>query len=161
MYTAYFDTDVTLFIIGLSRLFFGCGIYFLITPLFSMSTQDITEEKLPSATGIFHFVRALSGGIGTSIFTTLWIRRTAYHHQIIGENLTPYSPMTTQYLDQLSDLGMKGQQGLAMLNNVLNDQSAILALNDCFWIMAWTFLALILFLPFGFKRRSAAEPIRT
>lgn len=159
MYTAFFDTDISLFIIGLSRLFFGCGIYFLITPLFSMSTQDIAEEKLPSSTGVFHFVRALSGGIGTSIFTTLWIRRTAYHHQIIGENLTAYSPMTTQYLDQLSDLGLKEQQGLAMLNNALDNQSAVLALNDCFWVMAWIFLALILFLPLGFKRRSAAQQV--
>lgn len=159
MYTAFFDTDVTLFIIGISRLFFGCGIYFLITPLFTMSTQGITEEKLPSATGLFHFVRAMSGGIGTSLFTTFWIRRTAYHHQIIGENLTAYSPMTTQYLNQLSDLGLKGEQGLAMLNTVLNDQSAVLALNDCFWIMAWTFLALILFLPLGFKRRSTSQQV--
>jgi MFS transporter, DHA2 family, multidrug resistance protein len=155
-YTAFLDTDVTLFLIGLSRLFFGCGIYFLITPLFTMSTLDVSEGKLPSATGIFHFIRALSGGIGTSLFTTLWIRRTAFHHQIIGENLTSYSPMTTQYLQQLSDLGFKGTTGLDMLNNALNDQSAMLALNDCFWMMAWVFLGLILFLPLGFKRHRTA-----
>ena len=153
LYTAFLDTDVSLYIIGLSRLFFGCGLYFLVTPLFSMSTQDIAEVKLPSATGIFHFVRALSGGIGTSIFTTLWIRRSAYHHQTIGENLTPYSPLTTQYLDQLSDLGFTGNEKLEMLNTALNNQSAILAQNDCFWIMAWIFLGLILFLPCGMKRR--------
>jgi hypothetical protein len=46
-----------------------------------------------------------------------------------------------------------------MLNDTLNDQSAVLALNDCFWVMAWTFLALILFLPLGFKRRSVAQQV--
>jgi DHA2 family multidrug resistance protein len=152
-YTAFFDTDVTFFLIGLSRLFLGCGLFFFITPLFSMSLQNISQERLPSATGIFHFVRAMVGGIGTSIFTTMWIRRTAYHHQIIGENLTEYSSQTKSFLAQLSQLGLEGKKALAQMNNILNDQSAMLAVNDCFWVMGWTFLALLLFLPFGYKKR--------
>jgi MFS transporter, DHA2 family, multidrug resistance protein len=152
-YTAFFDTDVTLFLIGLSRMFLGCGLFFFITPLFALSVQNVPEHKLPSSTGIFHFVRALVGGIGTSIFTTMWIRRTAYHHQIIGENLTPFSSETKSYLGQLAELGLEGKQGLAQLNNILNDQSAMMAINDCFWVMGWTFLALLIFLPLGYKKR--------
>lgn len=152
-YTAFFDTDVTLFFIGLSRLFLGCGLYFFITPLFSLSIQNISEEKLPSSTGIFHFVRAMVGGIGTSVFTTMWIRRTAYHHQTIGENVTAFSSETKSFLAQLSQLGLEGKQGLGQMNMILNNQSAMLAINDCFWVMGWTFIALILFLPFAYKKK--------
>jgi MFS transporter, DHA2 family, multidrug resistance protein len=154
-YTAFFDTDVTIQLIGLSRMLLGCGLFFFITPLFSLSVLDIPQEKLPSATGIFHFVRAMVGGVGTSVFTTMWIRRTAYHHQIVGENLTAYSPQTQSYLSQLSELGLEGNGGLAQMNSILNDQAAMLAVNDCFWVMGWTFLALILFLPLGRSKRES------
>ena len=83
----------------------------------------------------------------------MWIRRTAYHHQTIGENLTAFSFQTKNYLNQLAQLGLEGKKGLAQMNNVLNDQSAMMAINDCFWVMGWTFLALLLFLPFGYKKR--------
>ena len=39
------------------------------------------------------------------------------------------------------------------MNNVLNNQAAMLAVNDCFWVMGWIFIALIFFLPFGYQRR--------
>lgn len=146
-YTAFFDTDVDIWHIGFSRLLLGCALVFFITPLFSLSMQDIPSEKLASATGIFHFVRAMMGGVGTSIFTTMWIRRSAYHHATIGENLTSFSKETTSYLGQLSASGLKGKTGLAQLNNALGLQADMLSINDCFYLMGWLFLALLLVLP--------------
>ena len=152
-YTAFFDTDVDLFTIALSRVLLGCGLFFFITPLFSLSIQNIPEDKLPSATGIFHFIRAMVGGVGTSLFTTLWIRRSAYHHQSVGENLTLFSRQTQSFFSQLSQWGLEGKRALAQLNEILNNQAAMLAINECFWVMGWTFIALIFFLPFGFTLR--------
>lgn len=145
-YTAYFDTDIDIWHIGFSRFLFGCALIFFITPLFSLSVQDVPEDKLASATGIFHFVRALSGGIGTSIFTTLWIRRSAYHHARVGESLTPYSEQTTAYLDQLNGVGLQGDTALEQLNMALGQQADILAINDCSFLMGWIFLGLLFFL---------------
>lgn len=151
-YTAFFDTDINFFTIALSRFFLGCGLYFFITPLFALSIQNVPEQKLPSATGIFHFVRAMVSGIGTSVFTTIWIRRTAYHHQIIGENLTVFSPQTNAFLNKLSQVGLEGKKALEQLNSSLNDQAALLAINDCFWIMAWIYIGLLFLLPLGYKK---------
>lgn len=157
-YTAFFNTDVDIWHIAISRFLLGCGLLFFITPLFSMSLHDMPQEKLPSATGIFHFVRALSGGFGTSIFTTLWTRRSAYHHATVGENLTAYSPQTTGYLDQLGDLGLPGKQGLEQMNVFLEQQAEVLAINDCFYVMGWTFLALLFLLPLArAKKQRQAE----
>ena len=158
-YTAYFDTDVDIWHIGISRFLLGCGLLFFITPLFSMSLADMPQEKLASATGIFHFVRAMSGGVGTSIFTTLWIRRSAYHHATVGENLTAYSPQTNSYLEKLGDLGLQGTQGLARMDIALEQQAEVLAINDCFYVMGWIFLGLLLLLPLARmkKQRQALE----
>jgi len=152
-YTAYFDTDVDFLHICFSRFLLGCAIAFFITPLISLSVQNVSHEKLASATGLFHFVRAMMGGVGTSIFTTMWIRRSAFHHARIDESLTPFSPETTSYLEQLNDLGLAGKQGLAQLNVALNQQADMLSINDCFFFMGWVFLALFLILPLGRKKK--------
>lgn len=148
-YTAYFDTSVDLMHIWISRLLLGCGLAFLMTPLFALSFQDMPNEKLPSAAGIFHFVRAMFGGIGTSVFTTLWVRRSAFHHEREGSNVSCFSENTTSMLEQMKQLGIQGKKSLVVLNNFVNDQAAMLALNDCFYLMGWLFLLLILFLPIG------------
>jgi DHA2 family multidrug resistance protein len=152
-YTAFFDSDVDLYHIWTSRFLTGCGLVFFITPLFALSIQDIKNDKLPSATGIFHFVRAMSGGIGTSIFDTLWIRRTSYYHERIGSALTINDPNTTQFLKQLSDLGIAREQQPPFLETMLGQQASMLALNDCFYLMGWLFLTLIFLLPLGRKKR--------
>lgn len=153
-YTAYFDTDVDIYHVGFSRFLLGLGLIFFITPLFSLSLQDVPNHKLASATGIFHFVRALFGGIGTAVFTTIWVRRTSYHHATVGENVTAYAPMTQEYFAKLKEVGLEGDRALEQLNMVLDRQAAMLSLNDCFYLMGWVFLGLLLFLPIGRKKTS-------
>jgi DHA2 family multidrug resistance protein len=136
-YTAFFNTDVDLQHIAFSRFIFGVGLVCYINPLIGMSVQEISTEKLPSATGIFHFVRAMVGGIGTSVFTTLWLRRTIFHHDRIGAVLTPFNP-TTPYIPD--------EHARAILNNAVDKQAAILAINDAFYLMGWLFVGLILLL---------------
>lgn len=158
-YTAFFDTDIDFWHIAFSRFILGAALLFFITPLFALSLQDVPQSKLASATGIFHFVRAMVGGIGTSIFTTMWIRRSAYHHATVGENLTAFSKQTASFFDRLHNLGLHGQKAFEQTNEVLNDQAAVLALNDCFYLMGWVFLSLILFLPLGrTKTKSPQAP---
>lgn len=152
-YTAYFDTSVNLGRICFSRFLVGCGLTFFITPLFSLSIQDISTERLTQATGIFHFIRAMSGGVGTSIFNTLWIRRSAYHHERVGSSLTPGAPETRGFFEDLSALGIKGKQALALTNEFVTNQAAMLGLNDCFYLMGWLFLILIVLLPLGRKAK--------
>lgn len=153
-YTAYFDTDVDFWHIGFSRFLLGCALVFFITPLFALSLRDVPEHKLASATGIFHFVRAMAGGIGTSIFTTMWVRRSAYHHARVGESLTPFSDQTTSYLNQLETLGLKGQKALEQMNVALGNQADMLSINDCFFLMGWAFLALLIILPMSRQRKT-------
>ncbi len=136
-FNAFFTTAIDLFHIALLRFFFGLGFICYIAPLISISIQNIPAEKLPSATGIFHFIRAMFGGVGTSVFTTIWIRRTIFHHERVGSALTPFNPVTPPATNSVS---------LALLNDSLDQQAALLALNDTFYFMGWLFVALIILL---------------
>jgi DHA2 family multidrug resistance protein len=147
-YTSFFTTEIDIIHIALSRFFFGIGFAFYINSLISLSVEDIPPEKLPSATGIFHFVRAMITGVGTSVFTTLWVRRTIFHHERVGESLTPFNPMTPQATDSAA---------LGLLNRALDKQAAILAINEAFYVMGWVFAGLIVVLIAwnAFNKRSA------
>ena len=133
-YSAYFTTQVDFFHIALGRFIFGCGFVCYVAPLLSLNIQDVSPDKLPSATGIFHFIRAMMGAVGTAVFTTIWQRRTYFHHMRLGENLTPYN----QLLPQTST-----PQTLEWLNREVDVQAAILAINDAFFLMGWLFVSLI------------------
>ena len=156
-FTAYLDTDVSIYVVGFSRFLIGCALVFFVTPLFALNVRDVTDQQLPSGTGMFHFVRAMMGGVGTAIFTTLWVRRASYHHQILGESVTPFAPQTKLYFDQLSSLGFDANQSLAIANTTMNNQAAMLSLNDCSYLMGWIFLSLLLILPLGRRKTKSVQ----
>ena len=155
-YTAFFNTSVDIEHIWISRLLVGLGLTFFITPLFSLSIQDISTERLPQATGLFHFIRAMSGGVGTAIFNTLWIRRSIFHHERVGSSLTLTDPETRVFFKNLTALGIKGKQALEVTNEFVTNQASMLGLNDCFYLMGWLFLLLIILLPLG---KAAKNPL--
>jgi DHA2 family multidrug resistance protein len=154
-YTAFFTTDVDIYHVGFSRFLLGFGFVLFLTPLLSLSVQDIPQEKLANAASIFHFVRAIFGGIGTSIFTTMWLRRTYYHHNTLGSAITAYTDNSSDFFHNVNEAGISGSQALDLLNNAVDNQAALLAQNDCFWVMAWAFLALIPFLFFAKGRKKS------
>lgn len=153
LYTSTLATNVDFFRIALSRFYFGCGLAFFFVPLTALSVQDMPASELPNATGFFHFVRAMVGGMGTSLFTTLWVRRTIFHHQRLGSTVTPYSQNTTDFLSLLKQRWLSEREALGVTNAVLDNQAAMMGIDDCFYLMGWAFLALILLLALGRGRR--------
>jgi len=136
-YSAFFTIQADVGHISFARFIFGFGFICYIAPLLSISVQQISLEKLPMATGLFHFVRSMMGGVGTSVFTTLWMRRTYFHHERIGETLTIYNPILPPTV---------GQERLALLNGSVDQQAAMLAINDTFLLMGCLFTSLIVLL---------------
>ena len=136
-YTSYFLTSIDIVHVGFSRFFMGLGFVCYITPLIQISIQNVLPKDLPSAVGIFHFVRALSGAVGASVFETIWQRRTIFHHERVGSALTHFNPITPQMQDLPS---------LGVLNNALDQQASMLAFNDVFYLMGWLYVASIVFM---------------
>ena len=128
-----FTTNVDFFQIAFSRFLFGLGLILFIAPLLDLSAKEIPNTDLPSSTGLFHFIRALVGGVGTSVFTTIFYRRTIFHHERIGSALN------------LSGTNLvETEQGNAILNNLVDQQASLLAINEVFYLMGFLFVGLIL-----------------
>lgn len=156
-YTAFFATNVDVWHVMFSRLIMGFGLIFFIAPIIALSVQDVDEKRLPEAAGFFHFVRTLCAGIGTSMFTTLWIRRQAFHHERICENITPYSPAFQSLAKKLPKLAYDNTASLIATNGMVDQQSAMMTFNDIFFFMGWLFIFLLFLLPIGMKKRGASK----
>lgn len=157
-YQANFTTQVDLRTIMISRLFQGFGVAFFFLPLTQLSLGQIPTDKLPSASGVYHFVRILVGsGFGTSLSIEIWTRLEIFHHARLSEALTPYQPLATQFFSYLGNKNPVFTKEVvrSILDQQVEQQAFMLSTNDLSWIGAWLFLAMI---PIVFLCRRVNKP---
>jgi MFS transporter, DHA2 family, multidrug resistance protein len=119
------------------------GIGFLFVPITAAGYIGIPEEKGTSASGIINFMRNIGGSIGTSLVTTLIIRRSQYHQQILVGHVTPDTPLFRSSLhalsSQIAHSGLRHtdahDQAIARLYQLINQQAHVLSYMDTFWIL--------------------------
>lgn len=150
---SYMTAQVDLRTIMLTRTLLGFALVQFFSPLTAFTHQQIPPEKMPSATGLFHFFRIFSGGAGTSLAIYLWDRRAILHYQRIGEFLTPFSNKTKGAFSTLHEGGLNSAASLEVLNDNLTMQAYVLATNDLFRLSAWISLALIPFIALSFYKK--------
>lgn len=160
LYTRYFTSGLDLFHIALSRFFLGVGVTFWIVPHLTMPATALSSEELPDGLSIFHTVRAVSGGIGASVYTTIFNRRVIHQHNNLISNFNEYNPASASYMQQINDLGITGESGLTVANNLLDQQAAALALNEVNLLIAWVGIALCFLILLSIKKKGK-EPVKS
>ncbi|MEM8604008.1 MAG: DHA2 family efflux MFS transporter permease subunit [Cyanobacteria bacterium P01_H01_bin.121] len=129
----------------------GLGTTMMFLPLSLATLSRLPPADLASGSGFFNLTRQLGGSIGIALLTTVLDRREAFHRAILAGDLSLYSPATQQRLDTLTaTLQQRGidpttahQQALALLDQTLSTQAAILSFADLFRGVGLLFLAAI------------------
>lgn len=138
LYQAQFTTQVDLHQIMLARFFQGFGVMFFFLPLVQISLSEVPIEKLPSATGLFHFIRILVGsGFGTSLAIQLWTHLEIFHHARLAEAINSRRYIVTDALSYFGDYGP------AIIDRQVEQQAYMLSTNDLALIAAALFLLMI------------------
>ncbi|MCB1118244.1 MAG: hypothetical protein KDK50_06665, partial [Chlamydiia bacterium] len=156
LFYSFITTQISFSYAAISRLMVGLPVAIYMAPLTAITLAHVPSNQMTSASGVFHFFRIFCGGLGTSLFVTLWERRTVFHRFNLIEVLNPFNPHTESTLKELHHMGLKGKEGLEVLNLMAGQQAEVLAANDVFWTSAWLFLPLI-FLAIWFKKRKTTE----
>ncbi len=125
------------------RLVLGIGIPFFFIPLNQIYLSGLPPEQIASASGLANFFRTLGSSVSTAITVTLWQHRTEFHHAQLTENITAAEPAASSFLQQLQQLGLAGQRGLSVVDQLISREAATLAVNDVFWACAVIFVLLI------------------
>lgn len=137
-YQAGFTTQVDLNTIMLARFLQGFGILIFFLPIVQISLSEVPMDKLPSATGLFHFVRILVGsGFGTSLAIELWTHREIFHHARIADTIDIQRGAVYQWNDSTQEVARM------ILDRQVEQQAFMLSTNDLAWLAGWLFLLMI------------------
>ncbi|MBA3237712.1 MAG: DHA2 family efflux MFS transporter permease subunit [Parachlamydiaceae bacterium] len=145
-FQASFTTEVSLEKIMLARFFQGFGIAIFFLPLVQISFSGIPQDKLPSASGLFHFIRILVGsGFGTSLALELWNHLEIFHHGRLSESITRYSESVTQMFEELSGYSPHFTPEVIsrIIDRMVEQQAFMLSTNDVLWLAGWLFIFMI------------------
>lgn len=145
-YVVYFPAGIDRYHIMLSRFVLGLGLGFWITPMLSMASLALPKDKIPSGLGIFHMVRGVSGGIGASICTTVYLRRLIHQHENLISHINVYQETGREYLKEIGSL--------PFANLLIDRQASVIAMNEVFHVMAIMMFLLIIVLLFAFKNHT-------
>lgn len=110
----------------------GLGSPFFFVPLIGLALLNVNEDETASAAGLMTFLRTLSGAFATSLVNTSWEDKINYNHA----ELAGLVDRGGEYLRQLTDSGLSTETARGMINNVVTNQSAMLATNQVMMVVS-------------------------
>ena len=150
-----FNEEINFGRIAFSRTIAGFGLAFFLPPLFRLCFRTFPEKNALDIVGLFQVGRLLSTSLGAAIYTTIWQRRQAFYHERLGSKLTAFSMQTRDFFSQAKEFHLRGNPAHAELNELLDRQAIALALDDCFYLMGWVMVGLLILilLTYLFRRQ--------
>jgi MFS transporter, DHA2 family, multidrug resistance protein len=120
----------------LPQLVQGIAMGTFFVAILSILFDGIQPQRVPSASGLAIFLRTIAGSFATSITTTFWDRREAWHQAHLASASSVYDATTQNALSNLNSLGLSDSAAIATLNRQLVGQSYLLSSLDYFWLSA-------------------------
>ena len=119
---------ITGFIQGL-----GMGLCFM--PLNVLAFSTIDPKYRTDGSGLFNMSRSLGASIGISLMTTVLARSLQTSHSDLAAHVTSFN-MPAVDLSSADRLGEYGEAALRILDSIINQQAAMIAYINDFWLMA-------------------------
>ena len=125
--TGNYTPDVTSEYIAVSRFLAGIGLGMFFIPLNTITLSEIAPEDLAGASGLYNFTRNMGNSFGTSLAINFWDHRISIHHQDMAAAINTGNSNFLSYIHQSSgSLQMK----LAVINQTITEQAALMGVND-------------------------------
>jgi DHA2 family multidrug resistance protein len=128
--------------IALPQFIVGIGMTSLFLPMTALSLADIPPGRIAAAAGLQNFVRTLFGAFGTAVSTSYWDNSIVRHHSVLTENVSSYDRPAQSLLGTIGGMGLEAERGLAFVDRVIDQQAAVLALED--YMLTATVLVLLM-----------------
>jgi DHA2 family multidrug resistance protein len=131
----------------------GAGMSFIFVALTTVSLSTVEKENATSASGLYNLFQQVGGNIGYAVMATLLDRNTQSHRAYLVEHISQFDLNFVNFYHQTSEFFY--QQGMALtaakdtaialVNSLVDQQSAMLAYND---ISLFLMLMFFLCVPF-------------
>lgn len=129
----------------------GSSLALVFVPLTTITMDPIRLEGMGNATSVFNLMRNVGGSIGIAAATTMQVRASQQHINLLGANITPYSARAQVMIAQLRAGYIAGgfdpvtatRKAYATLFGMVEQQSAMISFNHVFGTLALIFVGLI------------------
>ncbi len=144
----------------------GLAMGLLFVPLSTITMSMIAKEKMGNATSLFNLMRNLGGSVGIAAVATMLARRTQAYVNILGSNVTPYSPQTQQalagarslFISRGADAYTAMRQAYGAIWGTVQVQATMVAFVEVFRILAMIFIVAIPLVLLMRRIRSGQRP---
>ncbi len=137
---ARMSPDVTSSYISLTRFMSGAALGFFFVPLNTITLSDIKDTEMASASGLFNFMRNIGTSFGTSLSINYWDRRISAHREVLVTGVNSSNPSFITYLNTIPGTAASK---IASLNRIIDNQSALMGVNDIMVVSGVLILVLI------------------
>ena len=136
----------------------GMGLGLIFVPLSTLSFSTLAPRYRNEATSLYSLMRNIGSSIGISIVISYLAQRVQINHAAYADYIDP-SRLPLQQAVESGAIDLASPQGLARVNQLLNQQATTLAYLQDFRLMMWITLAAI---PLLLLRQPAkSQPSRT
>ena len=150
-----FDLDIDFRTIVIARVFQAVGMAFLFVPINTAAYAYLPREKNNAASGLMNLSRNIGGSVGISFVTTMLDRRTQVHLTDFATHVNNGNPALLSMLrgatQAMRSHGLSAadatQRAYALVQGTMQQQAAMLAYVDCFWLLG---LAIMVMVPMVF-----------
>lgn len=137
----------------------GIGLGLVFVPLSAATFATLAPEMRAQGTAIYSLIRNIGSSIGIAMVQALLVRNTQIVHASLAEHINYANPgLALTGSQSLYDTA--SQAGLAMINNEVTRQAALIGYIDDFWLMFIMTIAVIplLFLIRAPKKNAGVSP---
>ena len=144
-----FDKTASFDQIAWPMTFFGFSFAMFFAPLANLAMYGLQGARLMRAAEEFALLRTVAGGFGIALQGVVLFRRTPYHaldlSDAFGGRRFSELDLMTQLTDKLAPLGFTPAMATSQAGRFLQQEAALLALNDAFLLGAFIFAGLAAF----------------
>jgi DHA2 family multidrug resistance protein len=149
--SAGFTTQISYSNAVWSRNVMSAGLGFLFIPINTVAYYYIAKADTDNASGLINLARNLGGSFGISLSITLLAQRMQFHQSRLVEHITETTPAYQQYfaniqamlVGQGADIATATIKAKTLIYGLVQQQAAMLAYIDVFWVFGWMFLLMI------------------
>jgi DHA2 family multidrug resistance protein len=129
----------------------GVAMGFLFVPLTTITHDPIPKERMGNATSVFNLMRNIGGSVGIAMVTTIVARRTQSNTNVLGANVTLFSPAAQQmlaaaragFMAKGMDAYTATRAAYAAVFGMVQQQAAMLSFVGTFRLLGLMFLCVI------------------
>jgi DHA2 family multidrug resistance protein len=136
--------DISYGYAAMARIFLAAGLPFLFLPVTTASYGGVPPDKTNQASALINVARNLGGSMGVALAQTVLAQREQFHQSRLIEHAAPsdlgyqqtIDAMTRYFQAQGSNASDAASQAIAWVGQTLQQQVALLAYIDVFWMLA-------------------------